>query len=559
MSNDSDRVRYRPPSDPTSPSQVKRRSRVLRRILAADKNPAKTPVASASEALSNGKPHLNLMSKPKGVVEEALDSLQSSLSNDSNVEFVPYDGSLAQASVVRSREELVSGGRTKTRPERRKTDCMRKSQSHGSKRVSHGKSRKSAVKARRIRPSEMKILLHHVNKRVERLERFGSNQETLRRLLEETKDAHRMKKDAKAIETLAKLRKETSLQEIQILRDVLSDAQARFVAARKAGVNIGPSVRLLMEAKQHLKKCNLERAVELARQAGASVEELLVAFKEAEGLMTAAARAVALAESTGTAIPEARHMMADIEDRIEKGDYGSSIAASRHLLTMARERTQQRARECVDLAERSLELAKEAEGEIGSAGESLQKSKQHLDKMELAQSIKLANASMLESNAATFSVMKERTGRIGEFAKGVSGEIESLNQVQEAIVHSRERNLEMIRKYAYLTEEIVSQAYDTASSYSRVSQDIVKQAYNSSIEVDPTAAEAEGAAPNITASAIGRALSASTEDRRLRIIDMFLSGKINESQLERLLVLLDASIPKVELAEVVTQSDISRT
>jgi hypothetical protein len=166
---------------------------------------------------------------------------------------------------------------------------------------------------------------------------------------------------------------------------------------------------------------------------------------------------------------------------------------------------------------------------------------------------------MLESNAATLSVMRDRTGRIGDFAKGVSGEVESLSQVQEAIVHSRERNLEMIRKYAYLTEEIVSQAYDTAASYSRVSQDIVKQAYDSSVEIDPSATDSDVGAANGMASAIGRALSASNEDRRLRIIDMFLSGKLNESQLERLLVLLDSSIPKVELADIIARSDIPRT
>lgn len=405
----------------------------------------------------------------------------------------------------------------------------------------------------------MNVLLDHMNQRIERLGRFGMDQEPLKKLLDEARAAHRKKRDAKATETLAKVRREASIQEIQIIRDILSDAQAKFVAARRAGINIGPAVRLLMLSKQHLRKCDLERAAELAKLGSKKVEESLEAHREAESLASTAARAVAMAESIGAGIPEARGMMAESRTRLEKGEYEPSISSSKKLLTIARERSQQRARECVDLAERSLELAKESEADTSSARESLEKSKQHLEKLELAQSIKLANSSMLESNAATLSVMRDRTGRIGDFAKGVSGEVESLSQVQEAIVHSRERNLEMIRKYAYLTEEIVSQAYDTAASYSRVSQDIVKQAYDSSVEIDPSATDSDVGAANGMASAIGRALSASNEDRRLRIIDMFLSGKLNESQLERLLVLLDSSIPKVELADIIARSDIPRT
>jgi len=502
---------------------------------------------------------MNVMFRPRGVVDEALESLHRALKNQDAIKPPPVEPRPEAYATVPEREVSVSGARAKTRPTRRKIEAASERQTRKRKKTAPTAQKRPVAKSQRLKASEMNAVINHVSQRIARLEHFGTDQEPMKKLLEEAKAAQRKKRDARATETLAKVRREISIQEIQIIRDILSDAQAKFVAARRAGIDIGPAVRLLMLSKQHLRKCDLERAAELAKLGSKKVEESLEAHREAESLASTAARAVAMAESIGAGIPEARGMMTESRARFEKGEYEPSISSSKKLLTIARERSQQRARECVDLAERSLELAKESEADTSSARESLEKSKQHLEKMELAQSIKLSNSSMLESNEATLSAMRERTGRIGDFAKGVSGEVESLSQVQDAIVHSRERNLEMIRKYAYLTEEIVSQAYDTAASYSRVSQDIVKQAYDSSVEIDPSAMDSDVGASYGMASAIGRALSVSNEDRRLRIIDMFLSGKMNENQLERLLVLLDASIPKVELADMIARSDIPRT
>lgn len=503
------------------------------------------------------------MSHRKGVIEEALESLE-------NLQSVPTIRDVVKPATVEhitsakgdiaTSLAAVSGARAKARPKRRKIEAPKRRPVKKKRKETPTRGKRPVNTSRRFRASEMNSIVDHVSQRIERLERFGTDQQSAKRLLEAAKAAHKKKRGTKALETLAKVRKEVSVQEIQIIRDILSDAQGKFVSAKKAGIDIGPSVRLLMLSRKYLKKCDLERAAEFARLANRKVEESLMGARKAEALASTSSRAVAFAESIGAVIPEANALMAEIRMRLEKDEFEQSADCSKRLLTIARESSQQRARECVDMAERSLGLAIESNADVGAAKESLEKAKQHLENMELALSIRSANSSILDSNQATLAALKNRTGRIGDFARGVSGEIESLSQVQEAIIHSRERNLEMIRKYAYLTEEIVSQSYDTAASYSRVSQDIVKQAYDSSVEIDPSAVDPEGLSySGGMAATIGQALSASNEDRRLRIIDMFLTGKISQNQLDRLLVLLDSNTPKVELAEMVASTEIQRT
>jgi hypothetical protein len=145
--------------------------------------------------------------------------------------------------------------------------------------------------------------------------------------------------------------------------------------------------------------------------------------------------------------------------------------------------------------------------------------------------------------------LNDKLKNIGQFAKGIEGEVMSLTEVQDAIEHSKERSIEDFRKYAQLSEELVHQAFESAISYTRVSQDVVKQAFNSSVAVNggKMAAEGELAGRGEVSAEIVASAGTSPEDKRLRIINLYLDGKITESHLERLLTLIDSSVAKVNL------------
>ena len=126
--------------------------------------------------------------------------------------------------------------------------------------------------------------------------------------------------------------------------------------------------------------------------------------------------------------------------------------------------------------------------------------------------------------------------------------MDSLTEVREAIGISRDRNLENLRKYVKLSEEIVGEAYESAAAYTRVAQDIVKQAYESSIQ---TSSLREMVGKNTERFDLPPEIASTTElgfaDKRQRLIDLYLTGKVSESQLDKLLLMIDSSVAKDNL------------
>jgi len=144
--------------------------------------------------------------------------------------------------------------------------------------------------------------------------------------------------------------------------------------------------------------------------------------------------------------------------------------------------------------------------------------------------------------------MDDKLNNIDEFTRGIEREVDSLTEVREAIDNSKERNLENLRKYVKLSEEIIGDAYESAAAYSCVAQDIVKQAYESSVQMSPF--------KDLVGKSTGKlALSSGTastnelcyEDKRQRLIDLYLTGKVSENQLDKLLLMVDSSVAKDNL------------
>jgi len=155
---------------------------------------------------------------------------------------------------------------------------------------------------------------------------------------------------------------------------------------------------------------------------------------------------------------------------------------------------------------------------------------------------------MFESDSALANALNNRLKKIDEFAKGIEGEVDSLTEVREAIGISKDRNLENLRKYVKLSEEIVGEAYESAAAYTRVAQDIVKQAYESSIQ---TSSLREMVGKNTERLELPPEIVSTTEfgfaDKRQRLIDLYLTGKVSESQLDKLLLMIDSSVAKDNL------------
>jgi hypothetical protein len=257
-----------------------------------------------------------------------------------------------------------------------------------------------------------------------------------------------------------------------------------------------------------------------------------------------------VADQVDAEADECRRVFAQAKVLFEEGAYFKSTELSTAAFGSTDKSLRAKVHESIERAERAVALAKETGARVGPLEAKLNEANSKLAEREYVKSLAFANAALVEGTSATLEVLKERTSGIGHFAKSVAGEIESLSQVQDAIVHSRERSLEMVRKYSSMSEDVVSQAYDNAASYMRVSQDIVKQAYESSVGFDSEnkRLDAEPKAP-VQRSPAAQILGIANGDRKLRIIDLYLSGRIDDRQLDKLLTLVDSGAPRIEISD----------
>ena len=375
------------------------------------------------------------------------------------------------------------------------------------------------------------------------LESVGASSAASRQLAELAKSQLRKESYEEALRSLRDARRAIHNSQREVILRIMMDSKGRFVKAKKASLDVDEAVRLVNRSRDLLRQGDFPKAVRAARESTTLINSLLEKHREARYPLLECMKAVKLAEALGADSAELSGMLAEARRYFKQNDLERSAECSRKLIEVAKASAHGKAAESYGLAERALQLAKNAGVEAAEAQEKLNKAHEYLDKDDLAKSASFSSASMLESNSAIVQALADKMKSIGEFSKGIEGEVESLTEVREAIESSKDRNLENLRKNAKIAEEIVGQAYESAAAYTRVSQDIVREAYQNSIGVSPLGEPGrKELSPELSANPV-----VGIEDKRQRIINMYMAGKITEIQLDRLLLMIDASVAKDNL------------
>lgn len=380
------------------------------------------------------------------------------------------------------------------------------------------------------------------------LEKCGAKVEPMRRLLGRAKNAHKKRAYFESVLTLRETRKRIQQAENDAILRIIVDSKGRFLTAKRLGLNIDEATALLTKSRDELKRGEFTKAVIEARQGRKIVDGLLQKHKEARIPLLECIKAIRLAEVLGSDVSEMNRLLSEAKQLFKQNDLERSKECSSRLLMLAMQEAHSKASESYGLAEKALTLAKGTVADLPESEEKLKKSRELLERNELARSVSMACASMVESDSAIANSLADRLRKIDDFAKGIERDVDSLTEVQDAIETSRERNLENLRKYASLAEHIVGEAYESAAAYARVAQDIVKQAYDRSSQV-------EGVKDMMTRNGEGLELSAEVNspeksqfsEKRQRLVDLYLRGKVSEGQLDKLLLMIDSSIAKDNL------------
>ena len=391
-------------------------------------------------------------------------------------------------------------------------------------------------------------LMRETNASLKQLESVCGSAHALRRLADNARTAHKRREYAEALRSLTDARKGIRDAENETVLRIIADAKDRFVMARKAGLNIDEAVILLNKSRDRLRHGEFEEAVRCAREGRKVVETSFEHSREARIDLMECVKAVKLTEALGADVQEMNGMLAEARSLFKQNDLAAFAVCSDRLLDCARNAAYGRAAESYELAEKALALAKKAGVETSESEEKLRRSREFLDNDELAKSLSMASSSMFESYSALANAMDDKLNNIDEFAKGIEREVDSLTEVREAIDNSKERNLENLKKYVKLSEEIIGDAYESAGAYTCVAQDIVKQAYENSIQMSPLndlIGRSTGSLELPSEFAPTNELR--FEDKRQRLIDLYLTGKVSENQLDKLLLMIDSSVAKDKL------------
>jgi hypothetical protein len=328
-------------------------------------------------------------------------------------------------------------------------------------------------------------LLKDVRSSLKELESVGASAGTSSRLAGEAKLAFGNGDYEISLKLLRDAHREIHDSESEVMLRIMMNFKGKFVKAKKAGLDIDEAVQLVNRSRDMLRQGKFKEAVRIARESDRMVSSLLEQHREARFPLLECMKAVKLAEAVGADPGELNGMLAEARRFFKQNDLERSSKYSRRLIDLAKAAAYSKVAESYELAERSLLLAKGAGVEAADAQQKLDRAREHLHGDELAKSASMSSASMLESNSALVQALADKMREIGEFSKGIEGEIESLSEVREAIETSRSRDLENLKEYSMRAEEIVGQAYESAASYTRVSQDIVKDAYQNSIVASP--------------------------------------------------------------------------
>jgi len=418
----------------------------------------------------------------------------------------------------------------------------------------HGKADYSIQKAtsalKDAISAEYELRSNAVNDSIGRTHRAGGNVAAARRALVASKRSMKMGEYGEAVGAVVASGKALRDSQTELVLRILYDSKNRFMIANRAGLDIGPAVDLVNASRRKLRDGDIEDAIVLAKKGVDAINAILGNHEKARSTLLMCNRAIGAAESVGADVEAAREHLEVVTKQFQSGKYELCVTGARNIIADMKRGAQDRAAEAADLADRAAKLAHDAGISTGDSEDYIAMAKDALGNDEFAKCIELSSMSMYRSNSVLASELGKKVRNIDRFAKGITGELSSMTEVEKAIAASKERSLETMRKYARMTEELLGQAYDSAVSYTRVTQDVVKQACQEFIgSEDGTLAAASDKVelasdePKISPAA----LSVRNDSQRLRIVDLYLRGKITDVELDRLLLMLDSTPDRAEL------------
>lgn len=398
--------------------------------------------------------------------------------------------------------------------------------------------------------SEYELRLNAVNDSIGRTARTGGNVSAAKRILSSSRRSMKKGEFRDAVTGIIGSEKALRDSQTELVLRILYDSKNSFMIANKAGLDIGPAVDLVNDSRRKLRDGDIEGAIVQAKKGVDAIGVVLGNHDKARSTLLMCNRAIGAAESVGAAVEAAREHLEVVTKQFQSGKYDLCVTGARNIVADMKQAAHDRAAEAVGLAERAAKLAEDAGIAIADSEDYIAMAKDALGKDEFAKCIELSSLSMYRSNSTLATELGKKVRNIDKFAKGITGELSSMTEVEKAIAASKERSLETVRKYAEMTEEIVGQAYDSAVSYTRVTQDVVKQACHDFLGPEdgvPSTGSSEVELTSDEPKMSPAAISVKNDSQRLRIVDLYLRGKITDVELDRLLLMLDSGPQRAEL------------
>lgn len=408
-------------------------------------------------------------------------------------------------------------------------------------------------KTKKMIADKLGNLIDDIAKKTHRLEMAGGDASIPRDILDRARNSLAQERLTEACNLSYWAGKKLHDISIEPVLKVISEAKQDFSLAKKLGLEIDTGVAMLYISRELLRQGEIENAVRYAKDSKKIIDDSLSSYRKSIDTLLSCTKTLRLARNLGADISDLKELLLKSKDLFHEKEFERSLEYSKRLLEKTKKACHQKVSESIVNAEKAIELANDYDIVESDAVLHLENARKSLEKGGFLNSFVESQLSISISNTVLADLLNNKLKGMKNFADEISGEVEDLTKAQEAILHSKDRCIETMRKYTQLSEEVVNQAYDSAAAYTRVSQDILKQAFDNSIKNFGVNDQTQMFLNKAT-SQNERSLSeiiplsnVSYEDRRLKIIELYLMDRITKPELDKFLSEIETSVSRAEL------------